>query len=140
MNAQDSGLVLKDACYEIVGAAMEVSRCLGCGFLEAVYQEALKIEFEERKIPCVPQQRIAIVYKGKMLDKEYIVDFLCCDQIVVEIKAIQKITDIEEAQILNYLKATNLPLGLVINFGQPKLEWKRFANTRKEPRMNANGR
>jgi GxxExxY protein len=127
----ENGLVLKDACYEIVGAAMEVSNHLGCGFLEAVYQEALKIEFEKRQISCIEQKRITIFYKGRALDKEYIVDFLCYDQIIVEIKAIHRITEIEEAQILNYLKATNLSLGLIINFGKPKLEWKRFVNTRR---------
>ena len=78
---------------------MEVCNQLGCGFLEAVYQEALEIEFDERRIPHVPQKRIEISYKGRVLNKEYIADFLCYDLIVVEIKAI---TGIEEAQILNY--------------------------------------
>ncbi|MHC1594159.1 MAG: GxxExxY protein, partial [Methanotrichaceae archaeon] len=90
---------------------------LGCGFLEAVYQEALEIELVERRIPHVPQKRIAISYKGWVLKKEYVADFLCHDRIVVEIKAIRAITGIEEAQLLNYLKATNLPLGLIVNFG-----------------------
>ena len=109
-----------------MGAAMEVSNQLGCGFLEAVYQEALEIELVERRIPHVPQKPIAISYKDRVLKKEYVADFLCHDQIVVEIKAIKAITGIEEAQLLNYLKATNLPLGLIVNFGTPKLEWKRY--------------
>ena len=79
----------------------------------------------------MPQKRIKISYKGRMLNKEYIADFLCHDQIVLEIKAIKAITGIEEAQMLNYLKATNLPLGLIINFGAPQLEWKRYANTKR---------
>ena len=110
---------------------MEVSNELGCGFLEAVYQEALEIELDERRIPYVQQKRIEIYYKDRVLNKEYIADFLCHDRIVVEIKANKAITGIEEAQILNYLKATNLPLGLIINFGAPRLEWKRYANTKR---------
>ena len=129
MNANERELILKDEVFQIVGAAMEVSNELGCGFLEAVYQEALEIELDERKIPHVPQKRIEIPYKGRILEKEYNADFLCYDRIVVEIKAIKAITGIEEAQILNYLKATNLPLGLVVNFGAPQLEWKRYVNT-----------
>ena len=131
MDANEGGLIFKDEVYQIVGVAMEVSNELGCGFLEAVYQEALEIEFDERRIPYVPQKRIKISYKGRMLNKEYIADFLCHDQIVLEIKAIKAITGIEEAQMLNYLKATNLPLGLIINFGAPQLEWKRYANTKR---------
>ena len=117
--------------YAIIGACMEVHRLLGPGFLEAVYQEALEIEFDERRIPHVPQKRIEISYKGRVLNKEYIADFLCYDQIVIEIKAIKAIAGIEEAQILNYLKATNLPLGMIVNFGAPQLEWKRYANTKR---------
>jgi GxxExxY protein len=131
MDGNEPGLIFKDEVYQIVGAAMEVSNQLGCGFLEAVYQEALGIELDERRIPHVPQKQIKISYKGRLLNKEYIADFLCHDQIVVEIKAIKAITGIEEAQILNYLKATNLPLGLIVNFGAPHLEWKRYANTKR---------
>ena len=130
MDANEHELLLKDEVYQIVGAAMEVSNQLGCGFLEAVYQEALEIELDERKIPHVAQKRLEIFYKGRLLNKEYIADFLCHDRIVVEIKAIKAITGIEEAQILNYLKATKLPLGLVFNFGAPQLEWKRYVNTK----------
>lgn len=131
MDSNQHELILKDEVYQIVGAAMEVSNELGCGFLEAVYQESLTIEFEERRIPHVPQKRIQIHYKERLLEKEYVADFVCHERIVVEIKAIKAITEIEEAQILNYLKATKLPLGLILNFGSPKLEWKRYANTRK---------
>ena len=126
----EEGLLFKDEVYQIVGAAMEVSNHLGAGFLEAVYQEALEIEFTERRIPYEPQKRIRISYKNRILNKEYAADFLCYDCIIIEIKAIRNITEIEEAQLLNYLKATHLPLGLIINFGSRKLEWKRYANTR----------
>lgn len=131
MDVNERELILKEEVYQIVGAAMEVSNQLGCGFLEAVYQEALEIELSERRIPNVPQKSIRISYKGRTLKKEYIADFLCHDQIIVEIKAIKAITGIEEAQLLNYLKATNLPVGLIVNFGSPQLEWKRYANTKR---------
>ncbi len=124
------GLIFRDEVYRIVGAAINVSNHLGCGFLEAVYQEALEIEFSDCDIPFESQKRIAITYKNRPLKKEYVADFLCFGQIIVEIKAIQNITGIEEAQLINYLKATKLPLGLIINFGSRKMEWKRYANTR----------
>jgi GxxExxY protein len=131
MDPDERELILKDEVYQIVGAAMEVSNQLGCGFLEAVYQEAMEIELAERRIPYLPQKRIEIYYKGRLLKKEYIADFLCHDRIIVEIKAIKAISNIEEAQILNYLKATNLPLGLIVNFGSPQLEWKRHVRTKR---------
>jgi GxxExxY protein len=110
---------------------MEVSNELGCGFLEAVYQEALELEFQSANIPFISQKEIIIQYKNTILDKKYYADFLCFDSIILEIKAMKKTTEIEEAQLLNYLKASKLPLGLLINFGSPKLEWKRYANTQK---------
>ena len=125
------GLIYKDEVYRIVGAAMNVSNTLGSGFLEAVYQEALEIEFQDNGVPFESQKRIKISYKNRVLNKDYMADFVCFDNIIVEIKAIKQITGIEEAQLLNYLKATKLPLGLILNFGSEKLEWKRYANTRK---------
>ena len=125
----ENGLIFKDEVYRIVGAAMEVSNNLGCGFLEAVYQEALEFEFYDKNLPFEAQKRIVITYKDRILSKEYIADFLCFEKIIVEIKAIKKITEIEEAQVINYLKATRLPLGLIINFGGKKMEWRRYANT-----------
>jgi GxxExxY protein len=130
MNANGRELILKDEVFKIVGAAMEVSNQLGCGFLEAVYQEALGIELDERRVPHEQQKRIVISYKGRVLNREYIADFFCYERIIVEIKAIKRITGLEEAQILNYVKATNIPLGLIINFGTPQLEWKRYASTK----------
>ena len=133
MNAntrENNRLLFKDEVYKIVGAAFEVSNTLGCGFLEAVYQEALEIEFQDNHIPFESQKKINIAYKGNTLAKEYIADFICFDSIIVEIKAIKKITEIEEAQLINYLKATQKPVGVIINFGSTKLEWKRYANTR----------
>jgi len=130
MDANKRELIYKDEVYRIVGAAMNVSKELGCGFLEAVYQEALEMEFAGCNVPFEPQKRIIISYKNRMLKREYVADFICYDKIIVEIKAIKSITGIEEAQLLNYLKATKLPLGLIINFGHPKMEWKRYANTK----------
>ena len=120
-------LILKDEVYAIVGAAIEVHRELGSGFLEAVYQEAIEIELAERAIPYDKQQTLRIQYKGRILNKEYSADLICYDRIIVEIKALHRMTGNDESQILNYLKATGLTVGLLINFGSTgKLEWKRF--------------
>ncbi len=144
MNGDDRELILKDEVFRIVGAALEVSNELGAGFLEAVYQEALDIELRSRAIPFVAHPLIRIAYKGRYLVKEYIPDFLCFDQVIVEIKAMKELTNMEQAQILNYLKASGKPVGLLINFGSPRLEWKRMVFTkpsiRRGPLMDANER
>lgn len=120
-------LLYKEEVFEIIGAAIEVHKELGPGFLEAVYQEALEIELGSRNIPFQAQKCVEIFYKNRTLNKEYIADFICYDKIIVEIKALEKLSGKEEAQILNYLKATRLRVGLLINFGSHgKLEWKRF--------------
>ncbi len=120
-------LILKDEVFAIVGAAMEVHRVLGSGFLEAVYQEALEVESTSRLLPFGSQKVLHITYKDCLLKKEYIADFVYYNQIIVELKALDKLTGREESQILNYLKATKMKVGLLINFGSsPKLEWKRF--------------
>jgi GxxExxY protein len=124
-------LLLKEEVYAIVGAALEVANELGCGFLEAVYQEALEIELAARGLPFEPQKLITIDYKGRTLSRTYTADLICYGTIVVELKALKGITHLEDAQLLNYLRATGLPLGLLINFGAPRLEWRRFANTRR---------
>ena len=119
-------MVRDEKTYKIIGAAMEVHKELGCGFLEAVYQEALGKEFAYQAIPFKPQPIIQIAYKGKPLDKTYQPDFVCFNEIVVEIKALVKLTGIEEAQLINYLKATGLKVGLLLNFGAKSLEHKRL--------------
>jgi GxxExxY protein len=122
----DKDLLYRDEVYAIVGAAMEVHTVLGVGFAEAVYDEPLRIEFAARSIPFEAQKRLVLHYKGIVLQKTYIPDFVCYEKIVVEIKALDKLTQREMAQLLNYLKATGLRLGLLINFGSTgKLEWKR---------------
>jgi len=120
-------LLYREEVFKIVGAAIEVHTELGNGFLEPVYQKALEIEFLLRKFHFEPQKRLQIFYKGIDLEKEYIPDFVCFDKIIVEIKALERLTNTETSQLLNYLKATSLKVGLLINFGSKgKLEWKRF--------------
>ncbi len=128
-------LVREDESYAVIGAAMEVYNQLGNGFLEAVYQEALVMELTERNILFVAQPPITIQYKGQALKQFYIPDFIVFDSVIVEIKAIQALGPIEDAQLLNYLKATGFNLGLLINFGQQrKLDWSRRIYT---PRKTA---
>ena len=119
-------LIYKDEVFRIVGAAMEVHKYLGCGFLEAVYQEALEYEFDLNKIPYVSQPTLKIMYKQKILEKQYSADFIVFDCIILELKTLNAIEPVHSAQILNYLKATKLKLGILINFGNKSLEWKRI--------------
>ena len=118
--------------FKIIGAAMEVHKELGCGFLEAVYQEALEREFTSQKIPFKSQPVAKISYKGKPLSKAYQPDFIWYDEVVVEIKAISNLTGLEESQIINYLKATGLKVGLLFNFGSKSLEHKRLVYNLRE--------
>lgn len=120
-------LILKDEVYQVIGAAMEVYWQLGRGFLEPVYQEAFEIELNKRGIPFRHQERLLIRYKGQILKKEYVPDLILFGQIIAEVKVVDHLTAIEEAQLLNYLKATGMRVGLLINFGSRiRLEWKRY--------------
>ena len=122
---KDDGFLYKDLTYKIIGIAMEIHRELQSGFLEAVYEEVMSKELKKAKIPFENQVRIDIYYKGEKLDKQYQADFIIDDKVLVELKGISKITDIERAQVINYLKATGLKVGLIINFGGKSLEWER---------------
>jgi len=123
--------------YAILGAAMEVHRQLGCGFLEPVYQEALAIEFANQGVPFRREVELPIIYKGQQLKASYRADFICFDLIVVEVKALTRIGGIEEAQLINYLKATGLELGLLLNFGAASLQYRRFTNAPIKPIDNS---
>ncbi|MBN2559530.1 MAG: GxxExxY protein [Phycisphaerae bacterium] len=120
-------LIHKDETYAILGACFEVYKEEGCGFHESVYQECLEIEMGLREIPFVAQKPLILQYKGRVLKKTYEPDFLCFDRVIVEIKALSKLTDEHRAQALNYLKATGCKVGLLVNFGHhPKVEHERF--------------
>ena len=120
-------ILYTDESYAIIGACMEVYNDKGAGFLEAVYQECLEIEFGLRGIPFVAQKQLEITYKGQALKQRYVPDFLCYDSIIVELKAANELGGDHRAQVLNYLKATRLRLGLLVNFGQSgSLEWERI--------------
>ena len=116
--------------HAIIGAGMEVHTQLGRGFLEAVYQEAFAMELSARNIPFAKEVRLPIFYKGQELPTVYRADFVCYGNIIVELKAIKQLGGIETSQIINYLKATKFPLGMLLNFGSKSLEYERFANTR----------
>ena len=112
--------------FAIIGAAMEVHRELGCGFLEAVYQEALEIEFKRQDIPYQREVKLKLHYKGETMETFYRPDFICNDNIIVELKAISELSGTDTAQVLNALKATGFRRGLLFNFGKPSLQFKRF--------------
>ncbi len=119
--------------YAIIGAAMEVHRELGHGFLEAAYQEALALEFEIRGIPFEREVGLPIQYKGRKLATTYRADFVCFASVIVELKALATITGSEESQLINYLKASDHERGLLLNFGTPSLFWKRMVRSHKPP-------
>ncbi|MFK5924483.1 MAG: GxxExxY protein [Verrucomicrobiota bacterium] len=120
-------ILYKDECYQIQGAVFEVYREMGCGFLEVVYQECLERELAERHIPFVSQPELTLSYKGSELKQKYQPDLICHGKIIVELKAVKEIVPEHQAQILNYLKSTDLRLGLLVNFGcQPKATVQRF--------------
>ena len=119
-------LIYKEEVYNIIGACIEVYNVMWSGFLEAVYQEALEREFSAQEIPFKSQPVVDVLYKGQLLNKTYQPDYVCYDEVIVEIKAISALSGIEEAQLINYLKATGLKVGLLINFGSKSLEYKRL--------------
>lgn len=122
-----SKLIHEKETYEILGACFEVYREKGCGFLEAVYQESLEIEFGLREIAAKALVPLPLEYKGRPLKKKYEADFICHDRVLVELKAVSALTDEHRAQVQNYLNATGLRVGLLVNFGHfPGVEHERF--------------
>jgi len=113
----DGEIYYSEESYQIQGAVFEVYREMGCGFLEAVYQECLGKEFSKRAIPFVEHQELRLTYKGEPLRQIYVPDFICYESIIIEIKALANTTGEHKAQVINYLKATGIRLGLLVNFG-----------------------
>ena len=125
-------VLYKDESYRIMGACFEAYKEKGCGFVEPVYQECLAMELQIQAIPSVQQVALPLEYKGRKLIQTYRPDYVCFDKIILEIKAVSKLTDEHRAQVHNYLKATGHKLGLLVNFGHyPKVEWERIIRERK---------
>ncbi len=120
-------IIYKEESYKIMGACFEVYKEMGCGFLESVYQECLMMEFQEQKIPFLAQSELKLFYKKQLLKQTYKPDFICYNSIVVELKAVSELAEEHKSQLFNYLHATKLRLGLLVNFGHyPKLEYERI--------------
>jgi GxxExxY protein len=125
MGTNEEMLIHRDLCYEIVGAAMEVHRALGPGFLERVYENALCIALRDRGLRHVQQATISVCFRGQVVGT-YIADILVENDVILELKTVDCISDVHRAQTINYLKATGLRLALIINFARTKLEWERI--------------
>ena len=122
----ENKIVHKDESFNIIGAAMEVHKVVGCGFTEPLYQDALEEELRLRDTPFEREKTYYFTYKGKRLDKIFRPDFVCYNKVIVELKTVADFTDEHYAQVYNYLKATGMGLGLLINFGKKSLEYKRI--------------
>ena len=124
-------LSYRDETYNIIGAAMEVHKQLGCGFTEKVYQDALERELQLRSIPYQREVRMQVSYKGETLHSEFVPDFVCYGHIIVELKAVQEIENLHRAQTINYTKVADFETALLINFGAESLEYERLFNNKK---------
>lgn len=125
-NTQSESYLFKAECFKIVGACMAVQNELGNAFLEPVYQEALALELTRSSIPFEREKELSIIYKGVELKSYYKADFICYDQIILELKALDALSNDHVSQLMNYLKATDLKVGLLANFGAPSLQYKRY--------------
>jgi GxxExxY protein len=123
-------ILYKEESFRIIGACMKVHTALGAGFLESVYHEALEKEFKNQEIEFDSKRKLQVYYNNVPLKKYFIADFICFIKIIIEIKAALFLHKDTEAQTINYLKSTNYKLGLLVNFGQSSLTWKRFINTK----------
>ena len=131
-------MIYPHEAYEIIGAAMDVHNTLGQGFLESVYQEALEIEMNKRNIPFTAQAKIQIQYKDVPMEHYFIADFVCYDKIIVELKSVSTILPEHEAQIINYLRATGFKLGILLNFNEESLFFKRYPNVMAKANIRTN--
>lgn len=130
MERNDDHLIFADEAFRLRGAIFHVYRAMGAGFLEGVYQECLEIELAKREIPFVARQPLALTYEGATLRQSYVADLICFDCIVIELKATRTIAPEHRAQLINYLRATGMKLGLLVNFGAAQgVEIERFALT-----------
>jgi len=121
------GLLYENEAFQIRGAAFEVDRAMGAGFLEAAYQECLEVEFARRGVPFAAHRPLGLTYQGQLLRQAYVADFVCYGRIIVELKSVRIIAPEHRAQTVNYLRVTDMKLGLLINFGaSPKIEMERF--------------
>lgn len=122
-------IIFKEESYKIIGICMKVHRNLGAGFLEAVYEEAIEKELNKEKIPFQRQVKLKLYYDNQKMNKTYRADFICYEKIILEIKAVSKAPTAFYAQLRNYLRCTEMKLGILINFGQPSLQYKRVVNS-----------
>ena len=125
---KSDGLMYADETYKLIGLCMKVHRELGCGFLEPVYQEAFEMLLKMEGIPYQREKLLPIYFLGQKLTKEYYADFVCYDKIILEFKAVSALTTAHEAQLMNYLKASKMKLGLLCNFAEPSFVYRRFVN------------
>ena len=123
-------MLYEEETSRIIGACMAVHNELGNGFLEAVYQDALALEFEDQGIPFVKEANIPVFYKGRRLNREYFADFICYGKIIVELKCVSRLVNANKAQVINYLHGTGLQVGLLVNFAEASLKWERLTNLR----------
>lgn len=126
MTQIDPAIVGDRRTYAVIGAAMEVHRQLGMGFLEPVHEEALEVELDRRRIPYEREVDLPIRYKTVVLNQRYRVDFVGFREVLVELKALARLTSTETGQVINYLMASRLPKGILLNFGTPSLQYRRF--------------
>lgn len=122
-------LLFKEESYKIIGTCIAVHKKLGAGFLDAVYKEVLEKEFKKNNIPYEKKKKLPIFYDGEPLNKHFTAEYVCYDKIIIEVKSVAQIEEQAKKEAVNYLKATHYKLGLLINFGQSSLKWKRLINT-----------
>ena len=130
-------ILYEEETNRIIGACMAVHSELGNGFLEAVYQDALAMEFMDQGIPFVKEASVPVFYKGRRLDREYFADFICYGKVIVELKCVSRLVNANKAQVINYLHGTGLKVGLLVNFAEASLKWERLTNLRSAEHQEA---